>query len=109
VYAEKIKGMQIPGIRPDAYDEDFCNIVVKDNGIGFEQHYADQIFQSFKRLHSYERYEGSGLGLSICRKIIEKHKGVITANGRVDEGATFTISVPLKKEIGVELKVKQSA
>lgn len=106
VYAEKIKGMQIPGIRPDAYDDDFCNIIVKDNGIGFEQHYADQIFQSFKRLHSYERYEGSGLGLSICRKIVEKHKGVITANGRVNEGATFTISVPLRKEVTV--KVKQS-
>jgi len=104
VYAETIKGMQLPDIRSEQYDDDFCSIYVKDNGIGFEQHYADQIFQSFKRLHSYERYEGTGLGLSICKKIVEKHKGFITGTGKVNEGATFVITLPLKKEVTVGLK-----
>jgi two-component system CheB/CheR fusion protein len=98
VFAEGVTGMHLTGVKAEQYDEAFCNLYVKDNGIGFEQHYAEQIFTSFKRLHSYERYEGSGLGLSICKKIVEKHRGYISAAGRVDEGATFVVSLPVKRE-----------
>ncbi|HZG01010.1 MAG TPA: response regulator [Chitinophagales bacterium] len=98
VFAETATGMHLAGVKAEQYDDAFCNLYIKDNGIGFEQHYAEQIFTSFKRLHSYERYEGSGLGLSICKKIVEKHRGYISASGRVDEGATFMVSLPIKRE-----------
>jgi len=94
IYAEKIKGMQIAGIKDNLYDEDFFTIYVKDNGIGFEQKYADEIFTLFKRLNSYDKYEGTGIGLSICKKIVQQHNGYISANSSVGEGTTFTISLP---------------
>lgn len=70
------------------------NIYVKDNGIGFDPKYTDDIFVVFKRLHSYHEIAGTGIGLSICKKIVEKHKGTITAKGVVDEGATFIVGLP---------------
>lgn len=69
-------------------------IYIKDNGIGFDSKYADEIFVVFKRLHSYHEFEGSGIGLSICKKIVEKHNGTIQAFGKVNEGATFVITLP---------------
>lgn len=72
----------------------FHQVIFKDNGIGFDPKYADEIFVVFKRLHSYHEFEGTGIGLSICKKIIEKHNGYITADGKQGEGATFTISLP---------------
>jgi signal transduction histidine kinase len=69
-------------------------ITVSDNGIGFDEKYAEEIFMVFKRLHSYHEYEGTGVGLSICKKIIDKHKGFIIANGIVDQGSTFTVGLP---------------
>ena len=71
-----------------------CNIFFKDNGIGFDPKYADEIFVVFKRLHSYHEFEGSGIGLSICKKIVEKHNGSIKAEGKLDGGATFVITLP---------------
>lgn len=75
--------------------QEFCNIYITDNGIGFEQEYADQIFLIFKRLHNFEQFEGTGIGLSICKKIVERHKGFITAHSQPGAGATFTISLPV--------------
>jgi signal transduction histidine kinase len=72
----------------------FYKITVTDNGIGFDVKYADDIFMVFKRLHSYHEYEGTGVGLSICKKIIEKHNGSITATGKLEEGSIFTIELP---------------
>lgn len=69
-------------------------IWVSDNGIGFEQQYAERIFKVFQRLHGREQYEGTGIGLAICKKIIERHRGQITAEGRPDEGATFILDLP---------------
>jgi len=69
-------------------------ITVKDNGIGFDNDYAEEIFIVFKRLHSYHEIEGTGVGLSICKKIIEKHSGSIRAQSVVGEGATFVIEIP---------------
>jgi signal transduction histidine kinase len=74
----------------------FHRIYVKDNGIGFEQQYADQIFTMFKRLHAGPEYKGTGIGLAICKKIVEEHHGYISARSAVDEGTTFTISLPVQ-------------
>jgi light-regulated signal transduction histidine kinase (bacteriophytochrome) len=66
----------------------------KDNGIGFENEFAGKIFAIFQRLHGRSEYEGSGIGLAICKKIVEHHGGIIYANGVPNEGATFTIILP---------------
>ncbi len=75
----------------------YCVIRVADNGIGFEEQYANEIFRVFKRLHSYHEYEGSGVGLSICKKIIEKHNGFINASSEPGKGSVFTIGFPDKE------------
>jgi light-regulated signal transduction histidine kinase (bacteriophytochrome) len=69
----------------------FVEIVVTDNGIGFEQKYAEQIFRPFHRLHGREHFPGTGIGLAICRKIMDRHGGGICAEGRPGEGATFRV------------------
>lgn len=68
-----------------------------DNGIGFEQEYADRIFQIFQRLHGKAEYPGSGIGLAICKKIVEYHNGLIYAQGQLDEGAIITVILPEKQ------------
>jgi signal transduction histidine kinase len=78
----------------------FCRIYLKDNGIGFDQQYAEQIFTMFRRLHTNTEYEGTGIGLAICKKIVEEHHGFISAKSEIGKGTTFTISLPL--EIPVE-------
>ena len=65
-----------------------------DNGIGFENEFAGKIFAIFQRLHGRSEYEGSGIGLAICKKIVEHHGGIIYATGVPDEGASFTIILP---------------
>jgi len=72
-----------------------CVLRVTDNGIGFDQKFAAQIFGVFQRLHSRDKYEGTGIGLAICRRIVERHGGTISASSRVGEGSTFTIRLPL--------------
>ncbi|MBD0321399.1 MAG: PAS domain S-box protein, partial [Gemmatimonadetes bacterium] len=71
-------------------------IRVADNGIGFEVKYLDRIFAPFERLHGRMEYEGTGMGLAICRKIVERHKGAITAESAPGEGTTFIVTLPLK-------------
>jgi PAS domain S-box-containing protein len=73
----------------------YAEIVFKDNGIGFEQQYADQVFVVFKRLNNRQFYSGTGIGLALCKKIVEKHGGSISARSEVGEGATFTILLPI--------------
>ncbi|MES2655593.1 MAG: response regulator [Bacteroidota bacterium] len=75
---------------PDKY----WRIYVEDNGIGFEQKYAEQIFGMFKRLHSGSEFEGTGIGLTLCKKIVEEHNGFISAKSKFNEGSTFIISLP---------------
>lgn len=72
-----------------------CNITVRDNGIGFEEKYLDWIFRSFQRLHSQDEYQGTGIGLPICRKIVEHHNGVIAARSQPGNGTAFIIELPV--------------
>ena len=73
----------------------YGRIYIEDNGIGFDQKYAEQIFDMFRRLHSNAEYEGTGIGLALCKKIVEMHHGFISALGRPGEGAIFIVSLPL--------------
>lgn len=70
-------------------------IRVEDNGIGFEPRHAEAIFGVFHRLHPRDRYEGAGVGLAICRRIVERHHGSVRAEGRPGEGAVFTVALPV--------------
>ncbi|MBO0952780.1 PAS domain-containing protein [Fibrella sp. HMF5405] len=73
----------------------FYEISITDNGIGFDEKYLDRIFQVFQRLHSKTAYPGTGVGLAICRKVIENHRGAITATSKPGEGATFSVYLPV--------------
>ena len=75
-------------------DERFCRIRVEDNGIGFEAHEAERLFEPFQRLHSRTRYEGTGIGLAVCQKIVERHGGTIVAESERSAGSIFTITLP---------------
>jgi light-regulated signal transduction histidine kinase (bacteriophytochrome) len=70
---------------------------VTDNGIGFEQQFAEKIFTIFKRLHTSAEYPGTGIGLAICKKIVENHSGFIFAEGKLGIGAEFIIFLPSKQ------------
>ncbi len=69
-------------------------IKIEDNGVGFEEQYVDRIFQPFQRLHSRSEFEGSGIGLSVCRKIVERHGGTITARSVIGQGSVFIVTLP---------------
>lgn len=73
----------------------YCRLVIRDNGIGFNEKYLSKIFTIFQRLHTSELYEGTGIGLAIAKKVIDKHGGIITARSKEGEGATFIIVLPL--------------
>ena len=104
-----------PGVRPEiqisgeftselsfetpAVDEGrFCRLTISDNGIGFNPQYAEKIFSMFQRLHSKEVYEGTGIGLTIVKKIVEKHNGIIRAQSEDDQGAAFIMVFPVKQQ-----------
>ncbi len=73
-----------------------CRIFVEDNGIGFDEKYLARIFAPFSRLHGRSAYEGTGMGLAICRKIVERHGGSISAESAPDKGATFIVTLPVQ-------------
>jgi light-regulated signal transduction histidine kinase (bacteriophytochrome) len=74
--------------------EYFWKISVTDNGIGFDQEYSEKIFELFQRLHDKDRYPGTGIGLAICKKIVQNHNGVIRVMSRRDKGSTFEVYLP---------------
>ncbi len=80
------------GVIPDI---EYCQITVDDNGIGFKPEYRDQIFEVFKRLHGKEAYPGTGIGLATVKRIVDNHKGSITTNSNLNQGAKFTIYIPI--------------
>jgi signal transduction histidine kinase len=96
IYAEPVNGKESQKDMTKTNGKEFCKIYVKDNGIGFDQKYAEQIFDMFVRLHGNSEYEGTGIGLALCKQIAEKHKGFISALSKENEGATFIVSLPLK-------------
>jgi len=71
-----------------------CDICVEDDGIGFDEKYLDKIFIPFQRLHGRDEYEGVGMGLAICKKIVEHHGGTITARSTMGKGSTFIVTLP---------------
>ncbi|WP_199307227.1 PAS domain S-box protein [Alkalinema sp. FACHB-956] len=77
-------------------NQDWCELRIIDNGIGFDQKYTDRIFHIFQRLHGRGSYEGTGIGLAICRKIAERHGGTLTAESQPDQGATFIFTLPMQ-------------
>jgi PAS domain S-box-containing protein len=84
-------------IRLEPGTDDSVSIVVTDNGIGFDPEYRERIFAPFERLHGREEYEGTGMGLAICRRIVERHGGSIDAEGRPGEGSSFRMTLPLSQ------------
>lgn len=96
IKTEVIKGANIPGVDKKLFENTFYKIYIRDNGIGFDTKFAEEIFVVFKRLHTYHEFEGTGIGLSICKKIAEKHKGFIAAQSTINEGSTFIITLPEK-------------
>lgn len=77
----------------------FCEIMVADNGIGFDEKYSERIFLVFERLHGRDRYPGTGVGLAICRRIVERHGGYIRAQSTPAAGATFIVGLPIRQAV----------
>ncbi|NEP57950.1 MAG: GAF domain-containing protein [Symploca sp. SIO2G7] len=109
IYSQLLMSLESPVLSSDhqkqvptdaTNNRDSCQILVKDNGIGFEEKYLDRIFNAFQRLHGRSEYPGTGIGLAICRKIVERHGGSITATSVLGQGATFMITLPLKQAQG---------
>jgi PAS domain S-box-containing protein len=97
VSAEIIDAVDEQGrVTPDG----MCRLSVADNGIGFDEKYLDRVFTIFQRLHGRGEYEGNGIGLAVCRRIVERHGGTITAHSTLGKGATFIVTLPLLQQTG---------
>ena len=88
--------------------EKMLELTVEDTGIGFDESYEDRIFKVFQRLHGRNEYAGTGLGLAVCRKIVERHNGTITAKSKPDQGAKFIVTLPLKLPKGASSEWKNT-
>ncbi|HEY1021080.1 MAG TPA: ATP-binding protein, partial [Flavisolibacter sp.] len=86
-------------------DADYVQIVFSDNGIGFEQKYADRVFSIFQRLHVVDRIAGTGIGLALCKKIVENHGGTITVSSEPGNGTSFYITLPYDKKLNPALSL----
>ncbi|MBC7874884.1 MAG: response regulator [Ferruginibacter sp.] len=94
IKAEKMAPAELSSYISHVNGDSYYKITISDNGIGFDEKDSQEIFKVFKRLHSYQEFEGTGVGLSICKKIIDTHGGFITAKSKVDEGSSFIIGLP---------------
>jgi two-component system sensor kinase FixL len=101
IRAEIVDG-HVPRFTGEASPGDRCVITVEDNGIGFDEKYSQRIFTAFERLHGRSTYEGTGIGLSIARKIVWRHGGDITARGESGRGATFIVTLPCYRAISAD-------
>jgi light-regulated signal transduction histidine kinase (bacteriophytochrome) len=91
--APRIEVLPLP-VPENASRKNVCQVVVKDNGIGFDSCFQEKIFGLFQRLHGRDEYNGTGIGLAICKKIVDNHHGFIFANSKPDKGSNFTILLP---------------
>jgi len=107
ISSELVPGSQLEGKEVDI-ELDYYRISVTDNGIGFEQRYAEKVFELFQRLHNRKEYTGTGIGLAICKKIVQNHGGFISARSRVGEGTTFDIFLPVTR-VGRDLPLPHLA
>ncbi len=89
----KITGRQLTA----SSGAELCELAVQDNGIGFDEKYMDRIFAVFQRLHGRTEYEGTGVGLAVCRRITDRHSGTIVARSKPGQGATFIVTLPVKQ------------
>lgn len=108
IYSEQVNEIQYNS-SGEPVEGKYHKIYICDNGVGFDQKYAEEIFVVFKRLHSYHDFQGTGVGLSICKKIIENHNGFIQAQSKVNEGSTFVICLPVKSEKNLTEAVNEPA
>ncbi len=99
ISAEIVKRPFAAKVNPSP-DDEICELTIRDNGIGFEEKYLDKIFTMFQRLHGRTEFEGTGVGLAVCRRITDRHGGTITAASKLGEGATFTVSLPARQPKG---------
>ena len=99
IYSLNLEGESNPPAGVSARTQ-LCQIIVEDNGIGFDEKYLDRIFNVFQRLHNRSEYEGTGMGLAICRKIAERHNGSITGESTPGQGARFVITLPKTQRRG---------
>jgi PAS domain S-box-containing protein len=98
VWCERAASGVVIGAEPEGGD--LCRIHVADNGIGFDEKYLDRIFTVFQRLHGRHAYEGTGVGLAVCRRIAERHGGSITATSEPGRGSTFVVTLPVTRQTG---------
>ena len=94
IASDIVPGHIIGGQQGIYHDRQYHHIRVEDNGIGFDQNFSHKIFELFQRLHGRNEYSGTGIGLAICKKILQNHQGYITAEGRPGEGSVFSIYIP---------------
>lgn len=94
IQAEIVTNQQLP---TQMQQPKYHAISFQDNGIGFEKEYANRIFDVFQRLHPVHKYPGTGIGLAICKKIMENHRGYIEADSELGAGSRFTIYFPYKE------------
>jgi len=102
IYSQKLDARSPESMDENALARQLCQILVVDNGIGFDEKYLDRIFNVFQRLHKKGEYEGTGVGLAICRKIVDRHGGTITARSTPGQGTTFVVTLPIRQPKEVE-------
>ncbi|MGC3943542.1 MAG: response regulator [Chryseolinea sp.] len=106
IKAERVESKSIASV-PSSTGE-WCRITFRDNGIGFKQEYADKIFEIFQRLNDRDQFEGTGIGLSIVHKVVERHDGLVVAHAQEDVGATFTIVLPFRHSANARISQEVS-
>ncbi|HVI48341.1 MAG TPA: ATP-binding protein [Chitinophaga sp.] len=103
IHHEILPGKELGFVKENRWDTPFCRISIEDNGIGFDQTFAERIFLIFQRLHGISEYTGTGIGLAICKKIVDSHNGYIMAYGYPGKGSTFVIILPLMQGNSIDI------